>query len=57
MDSGVDFSIIPASSKYKTCNSFKQFASNGTNKPTFIYKSLTLDVGLRRQFPPVASNF
>lgn len=50
VDSGADLSIIPATAKHKTCNSFKLYAANGTTIPTFGFKILTLDLGLRRQF-------
>ncbi|GBN24924.1 Transposon Ty3-I Gag-Pol polyprotein, partial [Araneus ventricosus] len=50
VDSGADLSIIPATSNHKICNSFKLYAANGTVIPTFGFKILTLDLGLRRSF-------
>ncbi|GBM30907.1 Transposon Ty3-I Gag-Pol polyprotein [Araneus ventricosus] len=50
VDSSADLSIIPATSNHKICNSFKLYAANGTVIPTFGFKILTLDLGLRRSF-------
>ncbi|GBM64848.1 hypothetical protein AVEN_157103-1 [Araneus ventricosus] len=50
VDSGAELSIIPATANHKICNSFKLYAANGTVIPTFGFKILTLDLGLRRSF-------
>ncbi|GFW85460.1 transposon Ty3-I Gag-Pol polyprotein [Trichonephila clavipes] len=49
-DSGADLSIISASCKNKICDSFKLYAANGSEIPTFGHKILTLNLGLRREF-------
>ncbi|XP_035210731.1 uncharacterized protein LOC118185052 [Stegodyphus dumicola] len=51
IDSGADISLIPADTKSKsTCTSYKLYAANGTEIPTFGSKVLTVDLGLRRPF-------
>ncbi|GFT85577.1 transposon Ty3-I Gag-Pol polyprotein [Trichonephila clavipes] len=48
--SSADLSIIPASCKNKICDSFKLYASNGSEIPTFGHKILALNLELRREF-------
>ncbi|GFX14754.1 hypothetical protein TNCV_1484981 [Trichonephila clavipes] len=50
VDSGADLSIIPASCKNKICDSFKLYAANCSEIPTFGHKILTLNLGLCREF-------
>lgn len=63
VDSGADVSIIPATKQEKMSgsqddNNVQLFAANGTKIPTFGFKILTIDLGLRRklQWPFVIAN-
>lgn len=50
IDSGADVSLIPADSSAKVSSTYKLYAANGTEIPTYGIKVLTLDLGLRRPF-------
>lgn len=50
VDSGADVSIVPPRDCDRIDDSFKLFAANGTAIPTYGIRTLTLDLGLRRQF-------
>ncbi|GFS73709.1 transposon Ty3-I Gag-Pol polyprotein [Nephila pilipes] len=50
VDSSADMSLIPALCGDKVIGDFKLYAANGTEIPCFGHKTLTLDLGLRRDF-------
>lgn len=52
MDSGADVSIIPYTKNVSNNNysEYKLYAANETEIPTYGYKTLTIDLGLRRNF-------
>lgn len=50
VDSGADVSIIPASKNSIRNDTYKLYAANDTEIPTYGTKILSLDLGLRREF-------
>lgn len=52
IDTGADLSLFPASSiLHNNTDNIYLFAANGTRIPSYGHKHITLNLGLRRQFP------